>query len=140
MKFGYKLLGFQGRLRRADYWICMIAIWAGLIVGSGVVSAVQAATIGSARLPNSADGLSGFQIAIVLAVAFADLALMVAFFWSAIAIQVKRAHDRNQSGWMILLNIIPFFNLINFGILDGTQGPNRFGPSPKGLGVDETFS
>jgi hypothetical protein len=26
--------------------------------------------------------------------------------------------------------------LINLGVLDGTQGRNRFGPSPKGIGGD----
>lgn len=34
------------------------------------------------------------------------------------------------------------FLLINLGFLDGTRGPNRFGPSPKGIGGDtaEVFS
>jgi uncharacterized membrane protein YhaH (DUF805 family) len=39
---------------------------------------------------------------------------------------------------MVLIMLIPvvnfFFWLINLGILDGTPGPNRYGPSPKGLG------
>ena len=62
----------------------------------------------------------------------------LASLWPSLAIVVKRGHDRDQTGWMALIMIIPivgwFFWLINYGILDGTPGPNQYGPSPKGLG------
>jgi uncharacterized membrane protein YhaH (DUF805 family) len=57
--------------------------------------------------------------------------------WPALALQVKRWHDRDKSGWWVLIAFIPiigaFWVLIECGFLDGTPGPNRFGPSPKGV-------
>ena len=54
-------------------------------------------------------------------------------FWSLIAIQVKRWHDRDKSGWWILINFIPIVGawaLIENGFLRGTEGKNRFGEDP----------
>ena len=54
--------------------------------------------------------------------------------WPAIAISVKRWHDRDKSGWWVLIAIIPIVGqlwaLIDNGFLRGTRGPNRFGPEP----------
>ena len=54
-----------------------------------------------------------------------------------LALGVKRLHDRDMSGWWTLISFVPFGGfilLVILGFLDGTQGPNRFGPSPKGIG------
>jgi len=60
--------------------------------------------------------------------------------WPSLAVAVKRCHDRNKSGFWVLISLIPILGwlwfLVEFGFLDGTQGPNRFGPSPKGIGAD----
>ena len=59
--------------------------------------------------------------------------LALVLFWSLIAIQVKRWHDRDKSGWWIFINIIPFIGfwaLIENGFLRGTEGKNRFGEDP----------
>jgi len=49
---------------------------------------------------------------------------------------VKRYHDRDKSGWWILILFIPLVGfiwfLIELGCLPGTPGPNRFGPDPLG--------
>ena len=45
-----------------------------------------------------------------------------------IATSIRRVHDQDKSGWFIL---IPIYNLILY-CTDGTAGPNRFGPDPKG--------
>ena len=51
-----------------------------------------------------------------------------------VVVQIRRWHDRNKSGWWILLNLIPFLGsawaLIELGFIRGTKGPNRFGPDP----------
>jgi uncharacterized membrane protein YhaH (DUF805 family) len=47
---------------------------------------------------------------------------------------VKRLHDTNLAGWWWLLLLVPVVgNLFGAGIplVDGTAGPNRFGPDPK---------
>ena len=53
-----------------------------------------------------------------------------------IAVEVRRFHDQDRSGWFALLNLIPYIGpLIVLGMMciDGTPGENRFGPNPKGI-------
>lgn len=56
--------------------------------------------------------------------------------WPGLMIQIKRWHDRDKSGWSILICLIPFFGalwaLVETGFLAGTPGPNRFGPPQSG--------
>jgi len=54
--------------------------------------------------------------------------------WISICVNAKRWHDRDKSGWWTLIGLIPFggiWVLIECGCLEGTQGPNQFGPQPK---------
>ncbi len=59
--------------------------------------------------------------------------------WMKLAVLVKRWHDRDKSGWWVLITLVPVigwaWQLIECGFLDGTPGPNRYGPSPKDIGV-----
>jgi len=73
------------------------------------------------------------------------IVLFVAVLWARIALIVKRWHDRDKSGWMYLVLLIPLigplWTIIECGFVDGTQGTNRYGPSPKGIGdTAETFA
>ena len=47
---------------------------------------------------------------------------------------VKRCHDRDHSGWFLLVGLIPVIGglwlCIELGFLRGTEGSNRFGPDP----------
>jgi uncharacterized membrane protein YhaH (DUF805 family) len=48
-----------------------------------------------------------------------------------LAIGIKRCHDRNRSGWFVLIAFIPLVQLwyfVEMGFLSGTRGDNRFGP------------
>ena len=49
-------------------------------------------------------------------------------------VYIKRFHDRDKSGWWVLLNLVPVIGwlwaLIDNGFLRGTDGPNRFGENP----------
>jgi|SRR5882724_5317860 len=53
---------------------------------------------------------------------------------AGVIIQIKRWHDRNKSGWWILINLVPYLGqvwaFIELGFFRGTKGPNRFGPDP----------
>jgi len=54
-------------------------------------------------------------------------------FWPTLALNVKRCHDRNRSGWFYLVAFIPIIGiwyLIEAGFLKGTESDNRFGPDP----------
>jgi uncharacterized membrane protein YhaH (DUF805 family) len=66
--------------------------------------------------------------------------IIIPFFicgaWISIAAQVKRWHDQDITGWMILINVIPIigglYALYCLGINKGTPGPNKYGPDPLG--------
>jgi uncharacterized membrane protein YhaH (DUF805 family) len=64
----------------------------------------------------------------------ADLLVNLLLVWPGLAVSVKRWHDRDKSGWWVLLNLVPVIGwlwaLIDNGFLRGTTGPNRFGEDP----------
>jgi uncharacterized membrane protein YhaH (DUF805 family) len=101
------LFGLSGRLKRWEWWIA--AILANL--GLGIVVAIFFG------LPRTS--------------AFFLLLLAPLLLWISIAVQVKRWHDRDKSGWWFLMNFVPIVGqlwvLIECGFLSGTAGPNRFG-------------
>lgn len=54
--------------------------------------------------------------------------------WISLATHVKRWHDRNKSGWMVLINLIVIlilWSLIELCFYQGTKGNNKYGPDPK---------
>jgi uncharacterized membrane protein YhaH (DUF805 family) len=61
----------------------------------------------------------------------APLELM--FLLACLLLHVKRCHDRDRSGWFVLVALVPPFTLwylIETLCLRGTQGSNRFGRDP----------
>ena len=50
-------------------------------------------------------------------------------FWTDIAINVKRLHDTNRSGWYILLGLITMgiYLLVVCGFFKSTEGENKYG-------------
>jgi len=62
-----------------------------------------------------------------------SLFLVVILFIPSITSQIRRFHDRDKSGWFILINLVPFVGwIIALLILidKGTLGKNRFGEYP----------
>lgn len=104
------LLSFRGRINRAPFLAFNLAV---SIVYFGLMAAL------GAEDPRSE------EITLIVLVAF--------FLWPSLAVQVKRWHDINKSGWFILFNMIPFGIIVTFfvnALLPGTNGPNRFGDDP----------
>lgn len=55
-------------------------------------------------------------------------------FIPSLAVQVRRYHDQDKSGWFILLGLIPYVGgiiALIFMCIEGTRGPNRYGPDPR---------
>lgn len=54
--------------------------------------------------------------------------------WPALAVSVKRWHDRDRSGWWLLLNLMPvvgwLWALVGNGLLRGTARPYRCDDGP----------
>jgi uncharacterized membrane protein YhaH (DUF805 family) len=135
MDFQHLFLSFEGRTRRLHFWLALIILW---IVESIVISVTLGGSMSAAALSGNPGAVRGV---------FAGTGLIgglicAALLWPSLAIQVKRWHDRDKTGWWVLINLIPFigflWTLIECGFLDGTPGPNKYGPSPKGLGAVAT--
>ena len=117
---------FSGRARRREYWMFVLINVVILIVlslidtllGTGGFRVTSGG--GSFYAANSLGLLSGlYTLAVLL---------------PSIAVTVRRLHDTDRTGWWILLGFIPIIGgivLLVFYVLEGTRGPNRFGPDPK---------
>jgi uncharacterized membrane protein YhaH (DUF805 family) len=52
----------------------------------------------------------------------------------SLAVSVRRLHDINKSGWMILVGLIPVIGaiwLLILFIMEGTPGENQYGANPE---------
>lgn len=116
---------FKGRSRRREYW--MFAL--------GIMIAMTVLILLTGGLADDGSGPSG---------GFALVGLFfIAIFVPSLAVQVRRFHDQGRSGWLILLNLIPYIGsliVLVFMCLPGNPGPNRFGPDPKGMDLSDTFA
>lgn len=124
---------FSGRSRRLEYW--MFTLFLVLILIGCSILLMGSILIGAMGTYGAAPPLAFFILLGVMVLGY--LAIIV----PTIAVQVRRFHDQDKSGWFILLGFIPYVGgiiLFVFMCLDGTPGPNRFGPDPKGRG--ETLS
>lgn len=102
---------FRGRLSRRQFWLYGVLALLGLaVLGQGL--------LGIARVRAQT----------------ADLIVNLLLVWPALAVSVKRWHDRDKSGWWVLVNLVPVIGwiwaLIDNGFRRGSAGPNRFGEDP----------
>jgi len=118
MDLKWLLFSFEGRLNRQPYWGVAIVM---CILGAGF---------------NFAIGDFGPERPMTAGPAILETLVVVLFVWVGLAVQIKRWHDRNKSGWWALINLVPFIGaiwvLIECGFLRGTIGANRFGADPLG--------
>ena len=127
-----ELFGASGRIGRLQYWLGMLAVFAMLAVT--------------------------FLIVIWIAPIFAIPLIVIAPFVMFV-LAIKRLHDRNKSGWWVVVFIIfpgildrlsdkltegqplwwvlilagcalSLWGLIEIGFLRGTDGDNEYGPDP----------
>ncbi|WP_235694104.1 DUF805 domain-containing protein [Caenibius tardaugens] len=116
---------FSGRSRRKEYWMFVL----GVFIAAIVLSIIE----GIVGLSGMVGGVYGPLTTLFL------LGILV----PSIAVQVRRFHDQDKSGWFVLLALIPFLGglaVLVFMCLEGTRGPNRFGPDPKGGANPEVFA
>ena len=110
---------FSGRARRQEFW---------KLQGVLIVLCILAGFISSVA-QNSDAGLA----VIILLVCAIPIGI-----WG-LDVQARRCHDIDQSAWIILIQVIPVIGWIAgiilwfmLGFKDGTPGPNKYGPDPKG--------
>jgi uncharacterized membrane protein YhaH (DUF805 family) len=134
--FGSLLFGFQGRINRAKYWIATVTYISVTIALVGLGFFFRFNTI----------------FFIIAAIAFTAVTV------SGIAVGLKRLHDRDMSGWWLLVfyllpavldgigraigipvifslagSAVSIWALVVLGFLRGTSGANQYGPDPLGV-------
>ena len=117
------LFSFQGRVNRARFWLVHV----GIIVAEIVIFMIAG---GAALMADPQAAMAATSNASSLF----SLVLFIPIFWISLAITVKRYHDRNKSGWWILIVFVPVIGaiwyFIEVGFLPGTSGPNTYGADP----------
>ncbi|MAM62121.1 DUF805 domain-containing protein [Maritimibacter sp. UBA3975] len=110
-----KYVEFNGRAQRAEFWWFVLFIF----VVSAILSLIDAALF---------EGV--LQDIGPLSAIFTLITLI-----PAIAVTARRLHDVGRSGWwqlLFLLPVIGFLVILFWAVQKGTDGPNDFGPDPKG--------
>ena len=108
-----RYVGFRGRAPRREFW------WAILFhtIATAIIAVIDGAVFSGYRDPQG-------------------LLVQIYFFATllpVLAIQGRRLHDTNKSGWWALLSIVPVLNIVYIVWLatNGDKGSNRFGADPK---------
>lgn len=164
------LFGFEGRINRAKYWLAVLIIL-GLMIFLMLLLVVPANTLfGTTKInvditlahlfamfdPRSYRGLTRADLG---SIAFQAI-IIPPVLWMFLATSVKRLHDRDRSGWWLLVFfVLPdlcgqlaewlpdsywvafvvwpvpacyLWGAVEMYILPGTRSTNRFGPNPLG--------
>ncbi len=124
-----KYATFKGRASRSEYWWFQLFNFLLILVFFGVLTGISA-TVGK-------DNPDGMSIPILVGGGLIYLLVMIV---PLLALQVRRFHDRNMSGWWYLMFFLAgFIPVVGKGTglavtiiscLKGTDGPNSFGPDP----------
>ena len=105
----------KGRFNRSRF----VAYYFGFYIGAIFVMALLGSLIGS---------LGSTASLILMAIVYIPVLILMVIFG------VRRLHDLDQSGWFLVLMIIPILNLFFMLYLffkRGTDGINKFGPPQK---------
>jgi len=168
MDWTWYLFRFDGRINRARFWLAIPVLF-GLMMTAGLVIIAIHGLFGSAA-PFYIGASDLFKLVdpdAYRTLTWADLPQhLIKLFgtslvmWVWFAISIKRLHDRDKSGWWILLfwlgpgilggwqtaapdlggglilslaaTAIAIWAFVELGCLRGTPGPNRYGPDPLG--------
>lgn len=139
---------FRGRSRRMEFW----AFGLFNLVVYLVIGGIALGTTGA--MSTVADVQSG-SFSAATSVLFGGVGIILVIYWlatiiPALAVTVRRLHDRDMSGWwypgLMLLSMIPLVGLLAsiaflvLTLLPGTPGPNRFGSDPKDPSGAQVFA
>src|SRR5215217_3415100 len=113
MDWGNLLFSFQGRINRAKFWLAVLVY---------ILASIVAGIIGFA---SGSDALAMLLNSIVSLVSFV----------SGIFVAIKRLHDRDKSGWWLLLFYIAPGVLLGIGLVAGFFGITEESSGAGGIGL-----
>lgn len=127
-------VNFEGRASRSEFWwpfLMQIIVYVALFVALAYV-------LGS----NSNVETAEFTPA-VMGLLMAIFLFGLVNFLPNISLQVRRFHDLDQTGWLVLVFTIAnavigltWFAQMIWYMVRGTYGPNKYGPDPVGYDAD----
>ena len=124
------LFSFSGRANRAKFWLIPIVS----DLAGTIVLAILTAIGGGSMIPDASGSMSIGGGTLGMVTGILALIIIVAMLWIFLAIAVKRYHDRDKSGWWVLICLVPVIGglwyLIECGFLRGTAGANTYGADP----------
>ena len=114
---------FEGRARRKEYWMFQL-------VNFVILFPIMAVGIAGIIMQPRTQRLV-WVIPLFLIIFVYSLATVV----PSLAVSIRRLHDADLSGWWLLISLVPMGGIVVFvfHVMDGTPGPNRYGPNPKGV-------
>ncbi|WP_337659890.1 DUF805 domain-containing protein [Anderseniella sp. Alg231-50] len=119
-------LSMNGRIGRGKFWIGILALMVAAFLLSFLLGMIGLMSVDETGMPVGA----GYWIGLLI--------LMAVTIWPSICIYGKRFHDRDKSAWWMLIGLVPIVGgiwlLVECGLLQGTDGPNRFGADPVAEG------
>lgn len=106
-----KVFSFQGRIGRVRYMAWMLALMASAFLIIGLLITVMSVSL-----------VGGGLLIAVAGAAFTLISLQIG---------AQRLHDAGWSGWLLLLNLVPYIGAIFpflMVFMPGNKGANRYGP------------
>ena len=110
-------VSFRGRINRKTFWLATLALGVGYAVAEVMTVSANEAMVGLGYL------------------------IMIGSLWPSLAVQTKRWHDRNKSGWWNLISFVPIagpiWAFVELGFLRGMPGANFYGIPPDARSRDD---
>lgn len=110
---------FNGRARRKELWIYIL-----ILIIIFLIAAMLDNILGTTfKIAGQSAGYGIFYLLVGLATLL-----------PSIAVEVRRLHDINKSGWYLLIGFIPLIGaiiLLIWFVKDGDKGVNQYGAEPK---------
>jgi uncharacterized membrane protein YhaH (DUF805 family) len=146
------LATYQGRINRSKYWTAVL-IYLGINV---VLIAIGFIMFGNSILALADDSVGEGMVMGLISKGIGFLLILIVVYIpliiSGVFVGIKRLHDRDKSGWWLLvfyllptvLNgladtsaifslaafAVTIWGIVELGCLRGTAGPNKYGPDP----------
>ena len=127
---------FPGGRAGMEFWLWYLFVMAALV---GLMYLDTVLGLGGTATGTSRADANGVSFSFNMTGGILTFVGLAAAIVPSIAVTVRRLHDYDKSGWLLLFALVPLFGwayLLYLYVQPGTAGPNRFGPDPKASGAE----